>query len=254
MKQNASFCKVSDLHVSFNGRAALHCLNLTFSDNGITVIVGPSGSGKTTLLRSLNRLNEHYPGYSGSGRVELNVSGTPEDINRTHIDITTLRRQVGMVFQTPNVLPTSIARNISLPLKLISTTNKQEREERIVEVLREVHLWDEVKDRLQADATRLSGGQQQRLCLARALALKPKILLLDEPTASLDFKAAQRIEELLLELQQQYQIVAVSHSLQQARKIAGQIIVMKDGRVEHQLEKNQFETSESLQQLLEKIF
>lgn len=254
MKDNNFFCKISDLHVSFNSQAILHCLNLTLNDNGITVIVGPSGSGKTTLLRSLNRLNEHYPGYCGSGQIELNLSGTPEDINRTNIDITMLRRQVGMVFQTPNVLPTSIARNISLPLKLVSTIDKQEREEKIIEVLQKVHLWDEVKDRLQENAARLSGGQQQRLCLARALALKPKILLLDEPTASLDFKTSQSIEELLIELQQEYRIIAVSHSLQQARKIAGQIIVMKDGRVKHQLEKDQFESSESLQQLLETIF
>ena len=254
LRPQEPFCVIKNLQVLFHGKIVLKNIDLTLSNSGIIVVIGPSGSGKTTLLRSLNRLNEHYPGYSGSGQVELNLSGTMHDIHRTNLQITALRRQVGMVFQTPNVLPTSIAQNIKLPLKLVTGLDKAEQEGRLIEVLQEVHLWDEVKDRLKEKASHLSGGQQQRLCLARVLALKPKILLLDEPTASLDFKTSHRIEDLLIELQNRYQIVAVSHSLRQARKIAGQILVMKEGRVAHLLGKGQFENPEVLQKLLEEIF
>ncbi len=252
--KNKPFCRVKNLHVSFHGRSVLQGINLTLSDNGIIVLVGPSGSGKTTFLRSLNRLNEHYPGYAGSGAIALELFGSMQDIHHSELELTELRQQVGMVFQTPNVLPTSIAQNINLPLKLVTCLDMVEREKRLVEVLQEVHLWNEVKDRLKEHSSRLSGGQQQRLCLARVLALKPKILLLDEPTASLDFKASRRIEDLLIELQERYQIIAVSHSLRQARKIAGQILVMKEGQIEHLLKKGQFENPEMLQKLLEDIF
>ena len=248
------FCDIKNLHVSFHGRTVLQKINLTLSDSGILVLVGPSGSGKTTFLRSLNRLNEHYSGYSGGGKIELELSGSMQDIHCPDLEVTELRRQVGMVFQTPNILPVSIAQNINLPLKLVTNLDKAEREERLIEVLQEVHLWNEVKDRLKENSARLSGGQQQRLCLARVLALKPKVLLLDEPTASLDFKASHKIEDLLIELQDHYQVIAVSHSLRQARKIAGQILVMKEGQIEHLLKKEQFENPEMLQQLLEDIF
>lgn len=248
------FCTIKNLQVSFHGKTVLREINLTLSQRGIVVLVGPSGSGKTTFLRSLNRLNEHYPGYSGNGRIELELSGSLQDIHHPDLAVTTLRRQVGMVFQTPNVLPVSIAQNINLPLKLVAGLDKVEREKRLVEVLQEVHLWNEVKDRLKENSARLSGGQQQRLCLARALALKPEILLLDEPTSSLDFKASRRIEDLLIELQDRYQIIAVSHSLRQARKIAGQIIVMAEGEIAHLLKKDQFEDPETLQKLLENVF
>jgi len=254
MREQEPFCIVKNLQVLFHGRAILQDINLTLNARGIIVIIGPSGSGKTTFLRSLNRLNEHYPGYSGSGQIELKLSGMMQNIQRVSLQVNELRRQVGMVFQTPNVLPTSIAQNINLPLKLVTGLDKVEREARLVEVLQEVHLWKEVKNRLKDNASQLSGGQQQRLCLARVLALKPQILLLDEPTASLDFKTSQRIEGLLTELQQRYQIIAVSHSLRQARKIAGQMLVMKEGRVEHLLRKDQFEDPEMLQTLLDEVF
>lgn len=248
------FCIVKDLHISFHGRTVLQKINLTLNDSKIIVLVGPSGSGKTTFLRSLNRLNEYYQGYSGRGEIELDLSGSMQSIHHPQVNVTELRRQVGMVFQTPNVLPVSIAKNINLPLNLVTDLDKVGREKRLVEALQEVHLWDEVKDRLKENASRLSGGQQQRLCLARVLALKPKILLLDEPTASLDFKASRRIENLLIELQDRYQIIAVSHSLRQARKIAGQIVVMAEGQIAHLLEKEQFESPDMLQKLLEEIF
>ena len=253
LTQQNPFCIIKNLHVLFYGKPVLQDVNLALTDCGITVLVGASGSGKTTFLRSLNRLNEYYPGYSASGQVELALSGTMKNIYQAGQQVTELRRQVGMVFQSPNVLPVSIAQNINLPLKLVTSLDREKREERLVEVLQEVHLWNEVKGRLKTKASHLSGGQQQRLCLARVLALQPKILLLDEPTASLDFKASGRIEELLLELRHRYRIIAVSHSLRQARSIAGQILVMKEGRIEHLLKKDQFKNSEMLQQLLEEI-
>ncbi len=254
IREQQPFCSIKNLHVAVYGRTVLQDINLTLNTRGIVVIIGPSGSGKTTFLRSLNRLNEHYPGYSGSGQIVLKLSGKMQNIQRADLQVNELRKQVGMVFQTPNVLPTSIAQNIKLPLKLVSGLDKAEREGRLVEVLREVHLWKEVKDRLKENASQLSGGQQQRLCLARVLALKPQILLLDEPTAALDFKTSQRIEELLTELQHRYQIIAVSHSLRQAKEIAAQMVVMTEGRVAHLLRKDQFEDPEMLQTLLDEVF
>lgn len=254
LKQQEPCVLVENLRVRFHGRTVLRGIDLALADCGITVLVGPSGAGKTTLLRSLNRLNECYPGYSGSGRVQLKLSGTMRDIHHSGLPVTELRRRVGMVFQTPNVLPTSIARNIDLPLKLVTGSDKTVREARLVAALEEVHLWREVKDRLKENALRLSGGQQQRLCLARVLALKPEILLLDEPTASLDFKTAQKIEDLLIELREHYKIIAVSHGLRQAGKIADQLVVMTEGRIEHLLDKNALEDTETLRNLLEAIF
>ena len=248
------FCMVKDLNVSFHGKTVLQKINLTLNHSGIVVLIGPSGSGKTTFLRSLNRLNEHYPGYSGRGKIELELSGSMQDIHGPGLTVTALRRQAGMVFQTPNVLPVSIVQNIQLPLKLVIGLDRVDREQRIIDVLQEVHLWDEVKDRLKEKAFRLSGGQQQRLCLARILALKPEILLLDEPTSSLDYKSSRRIENLLTELQERYQIIAVSHSLRQTRKIAGQIVVMAEGEVAHLLQKDEFEDPEMLQERLENVF
>jgi phosphate transport system ATP-binding protein len=254
LRQKEPFCRIENLRVMFHGGMILQGIDLTLTDCGIVVVIGPSGAGKTTFLRSLNRLNEYYPGYSSSGRIELKLSGAMRDIHHPGLQVTELRRQVGMVFQTPNVLPTSIAQNIYLPLKLVTGLDKTEREARLVEVLNEVHLWNEVKDRLKENASRLSGGQQQRLCLARVLALKPEILLLDEPTASLDFKTTHKIEDLLTELQEHYRIIAVSHQLGQAIKIADQLLVMKEGRIEQLLNKDQFEDAEMFRNLLEDIF
>jgi phosphate transport system ATP-binding protein len=252
--KNQPFCLIKNLQVNFNDRPILNNINLNLNGTGIHVFVGPSGSGKTTLLRSLNRLNECYSSYTGRGEIKLQLGTELEDIYQSQIDPSLLRRQVGMVFQTPNILPTSIAKNLLLPLKLTASLNKNEREERMINTLKEVHLWDEIKDRLKDKAAQLSGGQQQRLCIARTLALKPSILLLDEPTASLDFKNAQHIEELLVELQHDYRIIAVSHSLRQARNVAQQIVVMKDGHIDRVLSRSQFEDQAILQQLLEQIF
>ena len=178
--------------------------------------VGRSGSGKTTLLRALNRLNECFPGCRTQGQVLLQFpEGGEVDAYDARTDVELLRRRVGMVFQSPNVLPVSIGRNLLMPLKLVAGVTGSKAEARMEQALRDVGLWDEVAERLSHAAATLSGGQQQRLCLARALALEPELLLLDEPTASVDYRSAEIIENLLQELAKRLTVVMVSHSLSQ---------------------------------------
>lgn len=220
----------------------------------LSVIIGRSGSGKTTLLRTLNRLNEFFPGCQTTGTVSLRVDDTFRDVYGNDIPLTELRRRVGMVFQTPNVLPVSVAKNVALPLRLVLELHKREIPDRVEEAMKSAHLWDEVKDRLKDRATTLSGGQQQRLCLARVLALQPDVLLLDEPTASLDFRSAMKIEELLLDLKRKYTIIALSHSLSQARRLADSVIVVKEGRIAHTISSSEFREHDILNDLLEEIF
>ena len=164
-----------------------------------------------------------------------------------------LRRRVGMVFQAPNVLPLSIARNICMPLRVSLSLSAGEAEARMEQALREAQLWNEVKDRLSAAAVTLSGGQQQRLCLARALALRPDILLLDEPTASLDFKAAQAIEELLVDLKSRYTLVVVSHGLSQARRLAEHLFVLHDGGRIEALDPDVFRDQDALFAVMDEL-
>ena len=158
-----------------------------------------------------------------------------------------------MVFQTPNVLPYSIEKNLALPLRRVLGVAKREIAERIEHALRQVDLWDEVRDRLRHDAATLSGGQQQRLCLARALVLQPHVLLLDEPTASLDFRAARKIEELLLRLRDRYTILAVSHQLGQTRRLADGVVILSEGRVTARLAREELREADTFQSLLEDI-
>ena len=225
--------RIENLSVGFAGQPVIRNLNLEIEIGGPTFLLGRSGSGKTTLLRAINRLNECFPSCETSGHVSLQFDGKWIDAYGRGVVVEQLRRRVGMVFQTPNMLPLSIERNILLPLEVALSLSADESRNRVEQALCDVHLWDEVKDRLAAPAITLSGGQQQRLCLARALALQPEILLLDEPTASLDFKAAQQIEELLIELKSRYTLVVVSHSLGQAHRLAEQVFVLHDG---HQIE------------------
>ena len=230
---NPAAIRIENLSVSFAGRPVLRDLSFDIPAGGPTFLLGRSGSGKTTLLRAINRLNECLPGCATRGRVGLQLGGEWIDAYGRDIAVETLRRRVGMVFQSPNVLPLSVERNIRLPLEVALSLSADESRSRVEQALRDVHLWSEVRDRLSSPAATLSGGQQQRLCLARALALRPQILLLDEPTASLDFKAAQQIEELLAELKSRYTLVVVSHSLGQAHRLAEQVFVLHDGgRVE----------------------
>ncbi|MEG1798557.1 MAG: phosphate ABC transporter ATP-binding protein [Synergistaceae bacterium] len=223
--------EIRGLSVAFHGRTALDSVSADIPKDGITVLLGRSGSGKTTLLRSLNRLNETFDGYCGSGSVKLLLGGRMADAYSEDISLTELRRRVGMVFQVPNPLPVSIRKNMMLPMQLVLRMGKKEAEARMEEALCAVGLWSEVRDRMSASAMSISGGQQQRLCLARALTLEPDILLLDEPTASLDKKSSELIEEHLLSLKGRYPMVMVSHSLVQAQKLADRFIAVREGRI-----------------------
>ena len=225
-----------DLSVAFGGREVLRQISAAFPPNRISVLVGRSGSGKTTLLRSINRLNEEFPGCATSGRVEVDTGHGPRDIyagadGKPAVSLTELRLRVGMLFQTPNCFPVSVYRNIAMPLTLVGGSDAAETPDRVQAALAAVGLWKELHDRLDAPADSLSGGQQQRLCLARLLALRPSVLLLDEPTASLDVHASREIEELLLELAATYTLIMVSHSLRQAGRMGDTVLVCENGRV-----------------------
>lgn len=246
--------EVENLTVAFAGRPVLQGVCLQLQPGQLTVIIGRSGCGKTTLLRSLNRLNEYFPVCTSSGSVRLRFADGWRDIYHDGINPADLRRRVGMVFQTPNILPLSIEKNISLPLKLVLGLPPSETAVRVEASLQQVQLWSEVQDRLRAPAAILSGGQQQRLCLARVLALEPEFLLLDEPTANLDFRISQKIEELLVNLKQRCQVIVVSHSLSQARRLADQLLILKNGSLISTLAPSEFNQPEIWQSLLEEIF
>jgi phosphate transport system ATP-binding protein len=253
-QQTNSVITVRRLSVRFLEKTVLKGIDLVTRPGQITVIVGPSGSGKSTLLRAVNRLNEFFPNCHTEGTVELSLDGRYGDIYKGFVPLPELRRKVGMVFQTPSVLPFSIRKNLAMPLKVALGLNGASLSERVESVLNEVSLWDEVKDRLHANASTLSGGQQQRLCLARVLALEPQILLLDEPTASLDFRAAQKIEELLTRLKERYTILAVSHSLSQMRRMADRVCILREGQIVQELNQQHLEDQTVFQRLIEEAF
>lgn len=228
--------RVTGLRVSFHGRTAVEDASLDLPRTGVTVLLGRSGSGKTTFLRALNRLNECFPGCETSGSIVLyprGPNGEPGagcDLLGPHAPpLTELRRRVGMVFQTPNVLPMSIRRNLLLPLELVRG-QLPDAPARMQAVLTDVGLWDDVRQRLDRPAAQLSGGQQQRLCLARMLILEPDVLLLDEPTASLDAATTQDIEQLVRRLADARPVLMVSHSLGQAARLADRVVIFADGR------------------------
>jgi len=208
-----------DLSVSYSGRPALRGVDLDIAAGQITALVGPSGCGKTTLLTVLNRLSDLVPGCAVSGQVRL----ADLEVLARDVDLIALRRRVGMIFQKPNPFPLSIRQNIAFPLREHGVRDKGEVARRVEEALRDVGLWDEIADRLDAPARRLSGGQQQRLCLARALALRPEVLLLDEPCSALDPVGSAVVEELIQGLRGRYTIVLVTHNLAQARRIADDV-------------------------------
>ena len=212
----ASF-EVSNLSAWYRNRLAIEDMSLSVEPNQITALIGPSGSGKSTFIRCLNRLHELLPGSRVEGKVVLDG----ENIYDEAMDPVSVRRAVGMVFQRPNPFPTmSIQDNVVAGFRLNGRKPRKELEEITERALTGAGLWDEVKDRLTAAATSLSGGQQQRLCIARAIAVSPEILLMDEPCSALDPVATLRIEDLMLELRERYTIVLVTHNMQQAARVA----------------------------------
>ena len=246
--------EIRGLCVSFNGEEVLHGITADIPRRGVTVLLGRSGSGKTTLLRALNRLNESFAGYSGEGDVRLSIAGGMKSIYGSEApDLTLIRRSVGMVFQSPNPLPLSLRKNMTLPLELTLGLKREEAELRMEKSLRDVGLWDEVKDRLNQHAASFSGGQQQRMCLARTLALEPDILLLDEPTASLDKKSAELIEEHLDKLKERIPVIMVSHSLAQARRLGARFKNLSCGRVINELEREEIPRGEAAEGFLEEL-
>ncbi len=213
----AAKIQVNNLDFYYGSKQALSDISIAIRPNVVTAFIGPSGCGKSTFLRTLNRLNDTIPGTRVTGRVV--VDG--RDVYRTGVDVVDLRRRVGMVFQKSNPFPKSIFDNVAYGIRINGLARtRQELRSRVEESLRSAALWDEVKDRLKESALSLSGGQQQRLCIARALAVEPEILLMDEPASALDPIATQRIEELIYRLKQRYTIVIVTHNMQQAARVS----------------------------------
>ena len=206
----------SDLNLYYGNNHALKNINLDIYENQITVFIGPSGCGKSTYLKTLNRMNDLVPNVTINGKVWIDG----EDIYDPKVDTTLLRKKVGMVFQQPNPFPMSIYDNIAYGPRIHGIKGKTELDAIVEKSLRGAALWDEVKDRLKRSALGLSGGQQQRLCIARALAVEPEILLMDEPTSALDPISTLKIEDLMGELKKNYTVVIVTHNMQQATRIA----------------------------------
>ncbi len=219
------------LSFSYNRRKVLDNIDLSLPENAIIAVTGPSGTGKSTFLSVFNRLWQEGEGGDLTGTVKIRFKDGVTDIYNSTLSVDELRRRVGMVFQAPNPLPMSIAKNITFPLQLVGRIKKNEAVKRVEEMLTRVHLFHEVKERLNDDARLLSGGQQQRLCIARALMLNPDILLLDEPTSSLDSKSCAKIEDLLLELKWDHTLLIVSHYKDQIQRIGDQTYEMVDGRL-----------------------
>ena len=206
---------IQELSAFYGATRAIEGINLEIPDRKVTAIIGPSGCGKSTLIRCLNRLHETAP----KARVEGHVLLDGEDLYR--LDATLVRRRVGMVFQKPNPFATmSIYNNVSTPLRFNGQPTRDEMDRAVVRALKQAALWDEVKDRTDAAATSLSGGQQQRLCIARALAADPEVLLMDEPCSALDPIATAKIEDLIRQLKTEYTVIIVTHNMQQAARVA----------------------------------
>jgi phosphate transport system ATP-binding protein len=219
--------RLENLSFWYSGEPALRDVNLEIPRHAITVVFGPAGSGKTTLLRIINRLTDLAPDGRIAGRALLNG----QDIHDPSVDVVDLRRRVGMVFALPLPLPGTIRYNVTYGPKLAGVRNRATLDEIVERSLTQAALWDEVKDRLDDPATALSGGQQQRLCIARSLALTPEVLLLDEPTSGLDPISTSRVEESLYLLREEYSIVIVPHSVQQASRVADYAAFLLSGEL-----------------------
>lgn len=210
--------RVQKLDFHYGQLRALKNINLDFPDKQVTALIGPSGCGKTTLLRCFNRMHDLYPGTRYSGEIRLQPDG--RNIIDRKVDPIELRMRISMVFQKPNPFPKSVFENVAYGLRLRGISQRRQLEEKVEQALRGAALWDEVKDRLPEGAYNLSGGQQQRLCIARAMAVEPEIVLFDEPTSALDPLATARVEELIAQLKGRVTIIIVTHNMQQAARIS----------------------------------
>ena len=211
-----SIITVKNLDLWYNSNQALKNVSIDIEEKSVTALIGPSGCGKSTFLKTLNRMNDLVPGVKITGEVKYGDT----DIFTKGVDVNELRRDIGMVFQKPNPFPMSIYDNIAYGPRTHGIKSKAKLDEIVEESLKGAAIWDEVKDRLKKSALGLSGGQQQRLCIARALAVKPKILLMDEPTSALDPISTSKIEDLITELKEEYTIIIVTHNMQQAVRIS----------------------------------
>jgi phosphate transport system ATP-binding protein len=214
---DAAKIAVRNLNFFYGKTQALHTVSLDIPERIVMAFIGPSGCGKSTFLRTLNRMNDVIPGTRVDGEVLMD----DRDIYAPGTDVVDLRRKVGMVFQKSNPFPKTIFDNVAYGLRINRlTSSKSELEQRVEQALKDAALWNEVKDRLKSSALSLSGGQQQRLCIARALAIRPEVVLMDEPASALDPVATHKIEELIVELKKQYTIVIVTHNMQQAARVS----------------------------------
>jgi phosphate transport system ATP-binding protein len=216
MMDNAIKMQTKDLDFYYGKAQALEQISLDFFEKQVTALIGPSGCGKSTLLRCLNRMNDLIPLTRVKGEVLLDGG----DIYNPEVDVVTLRRRVGMVFQKPNPFPKTIFENVAYGMRVNGLKDKSLIAARVEQSLKQSALWDEVKDRIHESALGLSGGQQQRLCIARAMAVQPEVLLMDEPASALDPIATQKIEELIHDLKQTYTIIIVTHNMQQAARVS----------------------------------
>ena len=217
----------TNLNFYYGDFKALEDVSLEFEENQVTALIGPSGCGKSTYLRCINRMNDLIPGTRVEGRMVLDS----EDIYAPGIDVVALRRRIGMVFQKPNPFPKTIFENVAYGMRVNGVKDKRYLEQRVEEALKSAALWEEVKDRMHTSALGLSGGQQQRLCIARALAVQPEVLLMDEPASALDPIATQKIEDLIHELKKNFTIIIVTHSMQQAARVSDRTAFFYMGRL-----------------------
>lgn len=221
-----------NLHISFGQKEVLKNINVSFNEHEITALIGPSGCGKSTLLRSFNRMHDLSPAAKITGTLKLEN----QDLYDRSVPVTEIRKRIGMVFQKANPFPKSIYENIAYGLKI---NNLPHGKDVVEKALREAFLWEEVKNDLKMPATRLSGGQQQRLCIARAVALRPEVILMDEPCSALDPISTLKIEELITHLKEKYTIVIVTHNMQQAQRIADKTVFLYLGEVKEEGDTNQ---------------
>ncbi|MBQ1238087.1 MAG: phosphate ABC transporter ATP-binding protein [Oscillospiraceae bacterium] len=212
----SSIISAKDMCLWYGDHQALKDVSIEIPEKSITALIGPSGCGKSTFLKTLNRMNDLIPDVKVTG--DIRYGGT--DIFSREVDVNNLRKEIGMVFQKPNPFPMSIYDNVAYGPRTHGITNRAQLDEIVEGALRDAAIWDEVKDRLKKNALGLSGGQQQRLCIARALAVQPKVLLMDEPTSALDPISTSRIEELVMELKEKYTIIMVTHNMQQAVRVS----------------------------------